>query len=309
MATDAILVTLFADISGSTRLYDTLGDISAHRIVAECLSVLSGVTLRHHGMIWRTIGDEVLATFPEPDMAVAAAVEMQEAIRDLGLTGGHFLAIRVGFQHGPVLADGGDVYGDAVNVAARLAQQAKAGEILTTGHTVARMDPHWQSTCRRINWIEVKGKQDPLEVCEVVWRPEDATVQGTLHTHPAVVRGLVLIAANTRLELTSTRPLITLGRDDKNDLMVPNAKVSRDHARVELRNGRVVLHDHSSNGTFVLPRAGTVTFLHRDACELTGHGSFGLGEQPSPDSSARVDFELVGQVLTELSIPPRPVHH
>lgn len=296
MATDATLVTLFADISGSTRLYEVLGDAAAHAIVAECLSTMTSVTTGHGGSVLRTVGDEVLATFPDADSAVAGAVALHEAIRALGRTLGEALTIRVAFQYGPVLQDGGDVYGDAVNTAARLVRQAKASEILTTGPTVARMTGRWKTASRLITWMEVRGKQEPLEVYEVVWQPADATMPSAQHHPPPAqtgLAGLVLIAEGARVVLDAARPAITLGREEKNDLIVTNTRVSRNHARLEFRHGRVMLYDHSSNGTYLLPHGASTIFLHRDGCELFGGGAFGLGEDPLPDSSARVRYEPV----------------
>lgn len=297
MAAETTLAILFADISGSTRLYETLGDQQAREVVAGCLAVLARATLQHGGTVVKTIGDELMATFPAPDIAVAAAVAMQDAVTGMPPAGGRRMAIKVGMHHGQVVAVSGDVFGDAVNVAARMTSQAKGGEILTTGTTVAQLRGSWQNNCRQIGWIEVKGKAEPVEICEVVWQAEEATTMRAAPLPKAAVRPagglrMVLSAGGVRVELSERNPALTLGRSDEVSLTVPFARVSRQHAKIELRQGRVLLTDQSANGTFVLPDGGFSTFVHRDACELRGSGTLGLGEEPSPGSNVRVRYDL-----------------
>lgn len=299
MAVDATLSILFADIAGSTRLYETLGDVRAREVVADCIAALARITLQHGGTVVKTIGDEVMATFPAADVAVAAAVAMQETVVDLPPAGGRRMQIKVGLHHGAVVAEAGDVFGDAVNVAARMAGQAKGGEILTTGATVAVMRGRWQTTCRQIGFIEVKGKAEPVEICEVVWQAEEATtmrrgpVARVQERSPAVPRRLVLSCGDARAELSDQRPSVTLGRSDQNDLTVPHARASRQHARVEMRNGRVILIDQSANGTFVQPDGEFPTLVHRDSLELRGAGVLGLGDEPAYEQ-IRVRYEPAG---------------
>src|SRR4030067_2380229 len=131
---------MFADISGSTRLFETLGDATARIKVAECLDVLTDVVKRHNGIVIKTIGDEIMCTFPTADEAAKSACEMHEVLQE-DVTEGMSdttttLAIRVGMHFGPAILEGGDVYGDAVNVAARMAAQDKGGQIITTQSTV-----------------------------------------------------------------------------------------------------------------------------------------------------------------------------
>ena len=114
---------LFADISGSTRLYELLGDAPARAKVASCLKLLTDVTERYGGTVIKTIGDEIMCTYPDAETAVNAACEMHEILMDditETVSGLISLAIRVGLHHGPAILEAGDVYGDAVNVAARL---------------------------------------------------------------------------------------------------------------------------------------------------------------------------------------------
>jgi adenylate cyclase len=295
---ETTLAIVFADIAGSTRLYETLGDVKAREAIGNGIATLARVTDRMGGRVVKTIGDEVMATFASAASAVAAAVAMQDAILDLPPAGGRRMSIRVGLHFGPVLSGENDIFGDAVNVAARMAAQAKAGEILTTGVTVGLLDPRARRNCRQIGWIEVKGKAEPLEICEVIWRAEEATTMrvAPLSSAPAMRHAalrLILSAAGRRVEVSAVAPAATLGRSDEVSLTVPYGRVSRQHARIEMRNDRFILTDQSANGTFVVPGDGPPRFVHRDSCELAASGALGLGEEPAAGSPARVAFEIL----------------
>jgi adenylate cyclase len=164
----ASLAVLFADISGSTRLYETLGDLFAREKVAQCLSVLTRLIRQHGGTMLKTIGDEVMATFPSADAAVQAACAMQEALAEEAAARQTPLAIHVGLHFGLMVREANDVFGDAVNVAARMAALAKAGQILTTKQTAEVLAPVTRTSTRYIDRTTVKGKQGEIDIFEVI---------------------------------------------------------------------------------------------------------------------------------------------
>lgn len=294
MQREAELAILFADVSGSTQLYETLGDVAAREIVARCVAIMTDATRNHGGVLVKTIGDEVMTAFRTADAAVDAAAEMQEAISGQPLVEGRQLAIRVGFHFGPVLYEESDLFGDAVNVASRMANQAKAGQILTTGTTVAHMTGPWRTAVRQIDRTEIRGKRDQIDVFEVVWQAEDVTLirQRPWVTAPRSSGGRLIVTAGGRqVELGVRRPTLTLGRADQNDVVVKGEAVSRLHARLEFRNGRFVLSDQSANGTFVVPDSGENAYVHRDSYVLAGAGTLGLGQTPERDSLWAVRYE------------------
>ena len=133
------LAIVFADISESTRLYDVMGDTQARELVAQCLGVMTGVVHERRGTVIKTIGDELMCTFPRAGSAVAAARGMQEAVSkdlpDLNPSTPKDLTIRIGIHYGPAIVDGGDVFGDAVNVAASQSRNGKSPStsVLTWG--------------------------------------------------------------------------------------------------------------------------------------------------------------------------------
>ena len=292
MPEDAQLAVLFADVSGSTQLYETLGDARARAIVARCIAVMTEATHRHGGTLVKTIGDEVMTTFPDAAAAAEAACEMQDQITGGMVVDGRPLAIRVGFHFGPTLLEEADVFGDAVNLAARMTSQAKSGQILTTGATVEHLSGPRRKACRQIDLAQVRGKREEIAIFEVLWQAEDATVmRAPWATQHRTAGRLVLTAGGTRLELGERHPMLTMGRADQNDLVVHQPLVSRLHARIEYRNGRFMLTDLSANGTYVVPEAGGSLYLHRDSQELNGAGMLGLGEAVSADSPVSVHYE------------------
>jgi len=292
MARGTELIILFADIAGSTRLYETLGDARARVTVASCVEVMTDVTRRQAGQVVKTIGDEVMSLFRHADDAAAAAVAMQEAISGDGIALASPVSIRVGFHHGPVIIDRADIYGDAVNVAAHVSRMAKPGQILATGAARRLLGGQWQLDSRPGAALHFKGKQVQTEVHELIWRAEEMTILRTLPRKPiASAARLVLTIGNTRVELGDPRPLFTLGRDERNDAVVGEVTVSRHHARVELSNGRFVLTDQSANGTFIVPDEGDGAFVHRDSAVLEGRGLLGLGAPPAPGSRIAIRYE------------------
>ncbi len=130
------LTILFADVSGSTKLFETRGDLEARRLISAMLSALAEVTGRHGGRVIKTIGDEIMCTFPGPMQGLLGSVDMQKRIAHDPSFSKDNLAIRIGLHHGDTLIEDNDVYGDAVNVAARMSSLAKREQIIATASTL-----------------------------------------------------------------------------------------------------------------------------------------------------------------------------
>jgi hypothetical protein len=164
------LAILFADISGSTRLYEVLGDVRARERTSRCLSILTEVIQRHGGTVIKTIGDEVMSTFPGADAAVQAACAMQESMAAEAVPGEIALDIRIGLHYGPALVELGDVFGDAVNVAARIVALTKARQILTTRQTVEMLSPVLRAGTRHTDRAPVigRGQQNDIIILDTL---------------------------------------------------------------------------------------------------------------------------------------------
>ena len=292
MTQETRLAIMFADISGSTRLYDTLGDAQAHGIVARYVAMMTAAVQRHGGTLIKTIGDEVMAAFPSASAAADAACDMQEKTGIESENDGTTISLRIGFNFGQALLHEGDVYGDAVNLAARITGEAKAGQILTTGETAATLDGPRRDSCRQIDLTQVRGKNAEIAIFELLWQPRDATIMLPAASKRRVTSGqLVLIGAGMRLAVGEQQPVLTIGRGEQNDLVVRQPLVSRQHARIEFHHGRFILADVSANGTYVVMDGRPAVFTHRDSQELTGSGLLGLGEAVSPNNDTALRFE------------------
>jgi adenylate cyclase len=272
---------LFADVSGSTKLYETAGNSVAHAAVETCVNLMKEKTIAAKGRVIKTIGDEVMSAFPTADGAADAAIEMQQAISELPPVGKTTLGIRIGFNYGPVVERDGDVFGDAVNLAARLAAVATKNQIITARDTVMQMqNPMLKANTRAITTIQVKGKAQEIQVYELMWQQsEDMT---TLASHKSVFKPrntvLRLKLEGTELVLSAERPSLAMGRDQSADLVIKERMASRAHGKIERRLDKFILTDHSANGTFVTIEGDKEIVLRREEFTLRGHGWIAFGQ-------------------------------
>ncbi|NNM72530.1 adenylate/guanylate cyclase domain-containing protein [Enterovirga aerilata] len=277
---------LFADIAGSMRLYEAFGNRGALAAIEMCLGLISNVVNQNGGFVVKTIGDEIMAAFPEPGATWLAAVEMQRKIDALaplkGPQGPLQHGLRVGFNFGPAIENNGDFFGTTVNVAARMVQLAKRGQIITTGEGEALLPPNLRFQTRGYDWVAVKGKPDGVPVVEVIWKDPGGrtTVLGTqpapgIHERMTELR---LFLAGRSWIFDSGREAVTLGREPMNDVVLPGSAASRNHATIERRRDRWVLIDHSSNGTFIASPGDNVIHLRREELILSREGRMGFGQ-------------------------------
>jgi adenylate cyclase len=271
---------LFADVSGSTKLYETAGDAVAHAAIEKCVNLMREKTVVAKGRVIKTIGDEVMSAFATADQAADAAIEMQSAISEMPPVGNTQIGIRIGFNHGPVVERDGDVFGDAVNLAARLAGVATKGQIITARDTVMLMSPMLKAATRAITTIQVKGKAQEIQVYELIWQQsEDMT---TLASQKSVYKSknakLRVVVHGNELVLSAERPAIAMGRDASADLVVKERMASRAHGKIERRLDKFILTDHSANGTFITIEGDKEIVLRREEFTLRGHGWIALGQ-------------------------------
>jgi len=285
------LAILFADISGSTRLYETLGDALARQRVADCLSVLTDTIQHHSGTVIKTIGDEVMSTFPDAEAAFQAACTMQEALAARAALSKTPLTIRVGLHYGPALVEANDVFGDAVNVAARIVGLAKASQILTSRQTVESLPTKMRTMTRHVDRAPLRGKQEVMDIYEVIWREDELTrMEGPSLSQPLITSGarLQVRFREQEVEVSQNRSTITVGRGQENDLVITDEFASRLHARIEFRRGKFVLLDQSTNGTFVAVSGEKSLYLHREEYLLQGTGTISLGRPFEGDPPALI---------------------
>lgn len=294
MAKDLEVAILFADVVGSTQLYDEYGDTRASETVAVCLDVMKDATHQFSGTVIKTIGDEVMSTFPTVDDAMAAASQMQARIGEENTSEDRIpVSIRIGCHYGPVVQERNDIFGAAVHTANRMTSQAKAGQIVISGPTVDRLSDEWRAQTRQIDVATVRGRIDEVALFELVWQPEEATsMLPTIEWENRARKAsrLTLSFRGTTVVVNDQRKNINLGRAEDNDLVVKGNLISRIHARVEMRRGKFVLVDQSTNGTFLQSAGGEEIFVRRDTTELAGSGVIGLGRVAKPGTPLAIHY-------------------
>lgn len=293
------LTILFADIAGSTRLYDTFGDIKARDLISDCLSLLKKRVGENDGTAVKTIGDELLCTFLTPNQAAEAAIQMHETISFDPKMMKANIHLRVGFHHGEVLREPGDVFGEAVNVAARMVGLARSDQIITNKETLAMMKKALRHRARIIDRTRVRGKDGIMEIHEMIWgKPEQMTVTSSLTEEvlaslTAKQKYLQIRYRSHRILVEDERPILTMGRGMANHLIIDDSLVSRMHARIELRHSRFMLIDHSTNGTFLKPRNEAPVILRRDETQLRNEGRIGLGQKVDTDHPLTIRYRIL----------------
>lgn len=285
---------LFADVSGSTRLYETLGNDQALSCIGMCLGIMRDAAQAQGGRVVKEIGDELMCTFPDGPSAARAASEMQNRVAMQEPVEGQQLAIRVGMHFGPVIERDGDVFGDCVNVAARMAGLAKGGQIITTREVVDTLPAELRSMTRSLDVLPVKGKAQDIAVYELMARAgEDLTTiaskPGSLSEKQKLIR---LGHGDRELAPGADAKAIKMGRDPRCDIPIADRKASREHAVIERRGGKFVLIDRSSNGTYVTFQGQPEIAVRREEIVLHGRGSISFGHEYAADPAEVVTFEI-----------------
>ena len=281
---------LFADVSGSTKLYESVGDQAALAAIELCLRLFGALTEQHGGRVVKTIGDEIMAVFPGAPEASRAAIDIQLGMREMAPVDKVRLGVRIGLHHGPVMEREGDVFGDTVNLAARLTEMASAGQIITSLETVDLLEPIQKMDCRSLYAIAVKGKEREVGICEVLWTDtDDATQLVAQRATTDQGKQLRLVYRSRVVVLDDDKRTLTLGREPTTDLVVPDRMASRTHCEISRRQGKFVLADRSANGTYLTIDGDREIVLRREEAMLRHHGVIALGQSQST-ATERVEF-------------------
>ena len=290
-------VVLFADISGSTQLYESLGDSQALETIGKCISILSQAVADNSGTVIKTIGDEVLATFPDAKTAVLAAASIVRALGQAFPDGDTKMEVSIGLHFGQVLVEEGDVFGDTVNIASRLVKLANPGQVLTSESTIGQLPEELSLKTRSIGTFPVKGKRDVMRVYEILLfesqqDPELTMAPGKGLSTARVNVYLLLRHGQREVTLQEEGQSVLMGRDPGHELCVDSKLASRNHAQIEYTNGKFMLSDHSTNGTFVLTGEGETVHLHRETFLLQGAGQISLGQDFEENPAELVQYYL-----------------
>lgn len=282
---------LFVDVSDSTKIYEALGDTAAFVAVRGCIDLLQEITRSFDGRVVKTIGDGVMCVFPTADAAAMAASDMQMRISRQRNAGETKLMIRAGFHFGPVIEDNDDVFGDSVNVAARMAGLALSGQVITSGDTVAVLPVHLRKFTRLLDALPVKGKAEEVQVHELLWDiGSDHTVMPTRVASGAGAGSRARLHVTYRGSTLTLKGEATFGRDKGNTVVVIDPTASRFHARLEVRGGKFILIDQSSYGTFVTINGVSEIRLRREEMILHDSGIIAFGHSAKDTADDVVEF-------------------
>jgi len=275
------LTILFADISKSSNIYEYLGDTAAQEIVGKILNLLSELTVTYDGKVIKTVGDAIIATFGTTDTAVEAAKSMQLAMTEN--ISGHAdlpINIHIGIHHGGVVIDNEDIFGDAVNVTARVVDYANPRQIIATRAAIENLPENSCQFTRYLTKITAKNISGELELHEIIYEDQNTTmVIDCRQLSRAMESSLYLKRGEQVIVIDLQKPLISIGREDFNDIAIQYSWISRTHAYIENRNGIFLLKDKSTNGTFIYPEDGAPLYVNKGEHPLAGKGEIIFGRE------------------------------
>lgn len=245
---------VFTDLAESTRMFRELGDAAARDLTQGFYARVAAVLPRHGGRLVKTMGDGVMCAFPDADSAVLAMSVLHVQVAGIRLPR-QPIRIHTGINYGPVIAEGEDIFGTIVNVAAYLAAIARVNQILASQALVNRLSPPLRACARAAYSARLKGDDRESPVHEILWQTDRAEITNVNPTGVGTLpadEGALQFHFNGKMQrLNAFRPRLSLGRDEGNDIVVVDDFVSRAHAAVEVDTMRFKLIDRSANGTYV----------------------------------------------------------
>ena len=284
------MTVLVADVSGGSKLYAAAGYAAALEVIARCIERVRDAAESTGGQVVKTNGDKVMVLFASADAAAQAATRMHANIEALPEVGGAKLGVQVGFHSGPVYRCDEDLLGDTVKLASRMVEQAQKGQTITSQQTAALLSPSLRALSRQLDAIQAREKGEALRLYEIASRA--AT---DLRRLRLMYRGHAVVCSRESAS-------IVVGRAPGCALVVADRTVSRRHCTITLRDGRFVLKDHSTNGTYVTAEGSADILAQSEEVILGRRGRIGFGRPPdaSPEEAVEYDggSELQPQIPT-----------
>ncbi len=290
------VAVLFADVCGSTRLFEQSGTI-AFKLINTCLDAISTIATSHGGCLIRSKGDDILCTFPTASSAIHSAREMIES------QAGDEIDIHIAVHLGEVIFARDTIFGDPVNIAARILSTAKAGEILATEDVVQELAGEDREQMRLLDNMTVAGKAERMNVYSAIKEEEGLTfVIDDKGKQTFLMKNIERpIAPSARITLqfqdqtvirNEANPSYRIGRALDSDLKIDVSCVSRNHASITVRHGRVSIADFSSTGTWIAPDGKDIVLLRREVMQVDGDGLISLGIRPKAGGETLLRYSV-----------------
>lgn len=285
----AEVTVVFADLTGSTGVFESLGNAKATKAITRLTQWIGQVCEANNGRVVKYLGDGVLIVFMHGADAIHAATELQRAHQERIRNWPEALQMRlqVGMARGEIVEHDGDCYGDAVNVASRLSDLSGPEQILATESVIQALPQDSLVRWRPLGAMVIRGRTESCVVHRIEWQSE---LLSEAFTMPAVLAPAPLSQRTTQPDFIELSWLDTtaafsfaelplfLGRDSDTQFVVHDPRVSRKHARIEWRAGRFYLEDVSSYGSWVrFSNNPAVISLRRQECVLLLEGEIALG--------------------------------
>lgn len=307
----AELTVVFADITGSTGVFELLGNAKATQAITRLTQWIGRVCQSHSGHVVKYLGDGVLISFKESRHAIEAAIELQRVHQDRIRKWPDLfkMKLQVGIARGDIVEQDGDCYGDAVNLASRLSDLSGPEQILVSNTVIRQIPDDFIVRACCMGAMIIRGRTEPCVVHRIEWQAELLsevfTVPGNLmssHLNGRTARPLVieLSCLDISLKFSAIQFPVYLGRDASMQFVVQDPRVSRKHAHIEWRAGKLYLHDVSSYGTWVrFTDSTSIVALRRQECVLQGAGEIALGAPFDDFSAPIVRFSLHEETMSE----------
>ena len=301
----AEFTVVFADLTGSTGVFEAMGNVKATRAITQLTQWIGSVCEAHDGHVVKYLGDGVLIVFQESVQAIEAASELQQVHYARIAKWPAFLKLRlqVGMARGDVIEQNSDCYGDAVNLAFRLSDLSGSEQILASDSVIRHLPATYQLRARCLGPMVIRGRNETCVVHRVEWQDE---VLSDVFTMPANLTSSTQNQGSPRavsielswLDLTTRFSVaefpVFLGRDANSQFIVQDPRVSRKHAIIDLRAGRFYLKDMSSYGTWVrFTDSKSIVLLRRQDCVLLSDGAIALGASFNDFTVPTVSFRLL----------------
>ena len=287
-------VIMFADIVGSTRIYESLGDAAANRLIRDRLRLLADTAEQHDGEVVAEIGDEIMAFFDSTDNAAAAACEMHVNLNERDTETQEMpISVRLGLNMGEVQGGTEDLIGEPAKMAQWAAKNAKPDQTLITRNVYESLPRLYKAVSRFVDdetWN--LDSREHMEIFELIWDVEAVTAyKDEEQPKPGDrIKEIRLEIDGKTYLLNAERPVISVGRDPRNDICITHDLVSRQHFSAQFSRGRASITDNSTNGTYIISAADDTIPVRRETFPLRGSGRIYLGEPSESKDDYAIHF-------------------